>query len=145
VPTGPSDPKVAWASTTERDAFFTFAAANGLMKYAGTYAARNGETSPWQQTIDLKFVQQIPLGYKNLRGELYVNIINFWQLFDKNWGIQEEIPFAYRRGAVGAVLNSATNQWVYTFNSSTLDGLPTTANDTPVSRWQAQVGLRVRF
>jgi len=25
VPTGPSDPKVTWGSTTERDAFFAFA------------------------------------------------------------------------------------------------------------------------
>ncbi len=144
MPSGPDDPKVTWASNTERDNFFTFANANGLMKYAGQTVPRNSETSPWQQTIDLKIVQQIPL-YGKLKGELFCNIINFWNLIDDNWGLQEEVPFAYRRAIVGAVFNSTTNKWVYVHNANTLDGVPITVNDTPVSRWQAQLGVRLKF
>jgi hypothetical protein len=36
-------------------------------------------------------------------------------------------------------------QWTYNFNSTTLDAVPITNNDTPVSRWQVQMGVRIRF
>ncbi len=148
VPTGPSDPRVTWASTTERDAFFTFVNSSTLAKYAGTNPGRNSEVSPWQQTIDLKFIQQIPLHGKT-RAELYLNVLNFWQLIDKNWGIQEEVPFSYKRAVAGATYNAAGNgglgSWAYTFTSSTLNTVPMTVNDTPISRWQAQAGIRLRF
>lgn len=149
VPTGPDDPKVRFASTTERDAYFLFAANNGLSKYAGTNAPRNSESSPWMQTLDLKFTQQIPLYRDRVRAELYLNVINFANLFNKNWGIQEEVPFSYKRAVAGATFDAAANggtgQWVYTFNSTTLDAIPVTANDTPISRWQVQAGMRVKF
>ncbi len=149
MPTGPTDPKVAWASSVERDAFFAFAANTNLAKYAGTNAPRNSEASPWMQTVDLKFTQQIPLYRDRLRAELYVNVLNFANFFNRKWGIQEEVPFSYKRAVVGAVFNGAGNggagQWVYTYNSSTFDAVPITANDTQVSRWQVQAGMRVRF
>jgi hypothetical protein len=146
MPNGPSDPKVAWASTTERDAFFAFANATDLVKYAGGYVPRNSEVSPWMQTIDLKLTQQIPLyPARGVRAELYVNILNIANWFKKSWGIQDEVPFSYRRAVAGSVFNSATNQWVYTYNSSTYDTVPTTVNDTPISRWQVQAGMRLRF
>ncbi len=146
VPTGPTDPKVTWADTTQRDNFFAFAQSTGLMKYAGQAVPRNSETSPWQQTIDLRFVQQIPL-YRNVRAELYANLLNFWNLVDKNWGIQEEVPFSYKRRVASASYNAAGNgglgSWGYTFTSA--DTVPITVNDTPISRWQAQIGIRLRF
>ncbi len=151
VPTGPSDPRVAWASTAERDAFFTFAEQNGLMKYAGTHVARNSAASPWLNTVDLQFTQAIPLGigdgtFRNLRAELYVNILNFAYLLNKHWGgIQDEVPFSYRRAVVATTYNAATNQYVYTYNNTTLNPVPVTVNDTPISRWQVQAGLRLKF
>jgi outer membrane receptor for ferrienterochelin and colicin len=157
VPTGPTDPKVTWAVPAERDAFFDYVNSTSLKKYAGSHAPRNSETSPWQQTIDLKVVQQIPI-WGNLRGELFVNILNFWNLIDDNWGLQREVPFSYRRAVAGATYNAAGNgglgSWAYTFNpgnnaaitgAQTLDTVPVTVNDTPISRWQAQVGIRLRF
>jgi hypothetical protein len=148
VPTGPSDPKVAWASTTERDAFFAFVNSTSLAKYMGSHAPRNSETSPWTQTIDLKIVQQIPI-WNRLKGELYINVLNFWNLVDKDWGLLEEVPFSYRRAVAAASYNAAGNgglgQWNYTFTSNTLNTVPLVVNEHPVSRWQAQVGVRVRF
>ncbi len=144
MPDGPNDSRVSWASTAERDAFFLFAQNNGLTKYAGKYTPRNSERSPWQQTIDLKIAQQVPIWGK-LRGEIYCNIINFWNLVDDDWGLQEEVPFSYRRRVAAAVFNANTNKWVYTYNGTTSDGVPVTVNDTPISRWQAQIGLRLKF
>jgi outer membrane receptor protein involved in Fe transport len=148
VPAGPSDPKVAWASTTERDAFFAFVNSTSLAKYMGSHAPRNSENSPWTQTIDLKIVQQIPI-WNRLRGELYINVLNFWNLIDDSWGLLEEVPFSYRRAVAAASYNAAGNgglgQWNYTFTSNTLNTVPLVVNEYPVSRWQAQVGVRVRF
>lgn len=148
VPTGPSDPKVTWANTTERDAFFAFVDSSTLAKYKGTYAPRNSENSPWTQTIDLKIAQQIPI-WGRLRGELYINIINFWNMIDDSWGLQDEVVFSYRRGVAGATYNAAGNggqgSWGYTFNGGTLDGVPRTVNDTPISRWQIQSGVSIKF
>lgn len=148
VPTGPTDSKVAWASSAERDAFFAFANANGLMSYAGSHAPRNSQTSPWTQSLDLKITQVIPV-FRTVRAELFANFLNFGGLIHKGWGQLEEVPFSYRRAVAGATLNPTANggagQWNYTFNSGTLDGVPVVANDTPVSRWQIQAGMRIKF
>ena len=148
VPTGPTDSKVAWASSAERDAFFAFANANGLMSYAGSHAPRNSQTSPWTQSLDLKITQVIPV-FRTVRAELFANFLNFGGLIHKGWGQLEEVPFSYRRAVAGATLNPTANggagQWNYTFNGGTLDGVPVVANDTPVSRWQIQAGMRIKF
>jgi hypothetical protein len=152
VPSGPTDPKVRWASTTERDAFFEFVNSTNLSKYAGKVAPRNSEVSPWNQTIDLKFTQEIPFNFlRNVkyldqtRVELFCNIINFANLLSSKWGILEEIPFSYKRAVAATTLDTATNQYVYQFNSTTLNPIPIVARDTPESRWQVQFGARLKF
>ncbi|MEO6246923.1 MAG: hypothetical protein ABIQ12_15965, partial [Opitutaceae bacterium] len=148
MPTGPSDPKVRWINPAERDAFFAFAATNGLNKYSGGVAPRNSERSPWQQTVDLTITQQIPIRGR-VRAEVFLEVINLANLFDKDWGIVEEVPFAYRRQVAGAIFDPAANggqgQYGYVFNSNTLDGVPITAGDTSTSRWQSKLGIRVKF
>jgi hypothetical protein len=150
VPTGPTDPKVAWTSTAERDAFFTFVGNSSLSKYAGGHPGRNTENSPWTNTLDVKITQQVTLPYYNrVKAEAFLNFINLGNYVDDAYGLQTEVPFSYKRAVAGATYNAAANgglgQWIYTFNSSTLDGTPTTANDTPISRWQVQAGMRFKF
>lgn len=148
VPSGPTDPKVRWLSTTERDAFFAFADSNGLNKYAGSVVPRNSAHSPWMQTVDFTITQQIPL-FKRVRAEAYLQMINLFNLLNKDWGIVEEVPFTYKRRVAGAGYDPAGNggagQYVYVFNGNTLDGLPIIADDTQASRWQAKLGFRVKF
>jgi outer membrane receptor for ferrienterochelin and colicin len=148
VPTGPSDPKVTWASTTERDAFFDLVEKTSLKKYKGTHPGRNSETSPWLNTIDLHVTQEIPI-FKRVKAEVYASVLNIANWFDDSWGIQEEIPFSYRRSVVGATYDKAGNggqgAWKYTFTGTTYSGIPVTANEHPVSRWQAELGMRIKF
>lgn len=149
VPTGPNDPRVTWANTAERDAFFAFVNSTTLASYAGTYAPRNSENSPWTQTLDVRLSQEIPI-WNRVKADLFLNIINFGNLLNDSWGMLEEVPFSYRRAvAAPSSYNPAGNNgagsWGYTFNSGTLDGVPVVANDFPVSRWQVQMGMRIRF
>src|SRR5205085_3021058 len=101
VPTGPTDPKVRWLSTTERDAFFAFVNSNGLSKYAGGVAPRNSAHSPWMQTLDLTLTQELPI-FKRVRAEAYFQMINLANLFNDSWGLLEEVPFTYKRTVAGA-------------------------------------------
>ena len=148
VPNGPNDPKVAWASTTERDAFFAFINTNDLHNYQGTHAPRNSEVSNWTQTLDIKFSQEIPL-FRNVKSELYLNLINIANMIKPGWGLDAEVPFSYRRAVTSATYNPAGNGgagvWNYNFNSGTLDGQPVVANDTPISRWQVSAGIKIKF
>jgi outer membrane receptor protein involved in Fe transport len=145
VPTGPTDPKVTWANTAERDAFFAFVDSTSLAKYKGGHPGRNSENSPSVGTVDLKITQEVRI-WRNLRGEFFLSLLNVGNLLNDRWGLWTEIPFSYRRAvAAPTSYNAATNSWAYTFNSGTLDGVPTVAGDFPASRWQVQGGFRFRF
>ena len=149
VPSGPTDSKVRFTSPAESAAFFAYVANTpGLNKYAGGVVARNADIMPWVNTIDLKITQEIPI-YKNVKTELYLNVINIANLVDKKWGILDEVDFPYRRAVAGANYDAAANggagQYVYTFSPNTLDGLNTVANETSASRWQVLMGVRVKF
>jgi hypothetical protein len=148
VPTGPDDSRVEWASTAERDAFFAFVESSTLKDYKGGNPGRNSEKSPWLQTVDMKVTQEIPL-FRSVRAQLFANVINLANLFDQDWGIQEEVPFSFRRAVAGATFRPASNNgagaWAYTFNGTTLNGVPVTADDTPISRWQVQLGMKILF
>lgn len=146
VPTDINDPKVRYASDAARDQFWAFVNSNTLNRYKGQVVPRNSETSPWVNTVDLKITQELPI-YKRLRSELFLNVINFANLIDDSWGIQEEVPFSYRRAVVGTTYDAAANGGAgqYVYQVTTPDGVPVTANDTPVSRWQIQAGIRIKF
>ncbi len=145
MPSGPTDPKVRWINTAERDAFFAFANENGLSQYAGKVLPRNSERSPWTQTVDFTIRQEIPFGWKKSRAEIYFQMINLGNLLNDEWGLINEVPFTYRRTIAGAIFDPVTNQYGYVFNGQTLDGVPTVADETSQSRWQAKLGVTIKF
>lgn len=160
VPYDPTDPKVRWTTSATptaaetvaaapfRDSFFSFVNGTNLKNYLGKTVPRNSEFMPWIQTVDLKIDQEIPI-WKKVKTDLFFNVLNIANLFNDRWGILQEVDFAYRRGLVGATFDPAANggqgQWVYVFNAANVDAVKTVANDQPVSRWQVQTGLRVKF
>jgi hypothetical protein len=158
MPYDSSDPKVRWTAVAgavptatdiaARDSFFAFAKGTNLQNFLGRTVPRNSEFMPWIQTVDLKITQEVPI-WKKVRSELFFNVLNIANLFNDRWGILQEVDFAYRRGVVGATFdpvgNGGAGQWVYVFNAANVDAVKTVANDQPVSRWQIQTGLRVRF
>ncbi len=144
MPTGPNDPKVRWASTAERDAFFAFAQGTTLGEFAGGVTERNSERSPWNHTMDVTLRQELPI-FRKLHAEAYLQIVNLFNLLNDEWGLLDEVPFSYKRRVAGTQFDAATNQYLYTFNANTLDGVPTVADDTQASRWQMKLGVRIRF
>jgi hypothetical protein len=96
-------------------------------------------------TFDIKFTQVIPL-YRNFTTELYANVLNIGNMLNDKWGLLNEIPFSYKRAVAGTTYDAVNNQYVYTFTPSTLNLLPVSTDAVSnASRWQMQVGMRIRF
>lgn len=153
VPAGPNDPKVIW-STSPSDPtgaiqaanFWSYVNSTILKKYEGQIVPPNSAFNPWQKTIDLHAEQEIPLDFHNTKLYLYMDCLNFANIFKKNWGAVTGQDFGngysgYNRPIASATVNAA-GQYVYTFSSSTL-GTPQVFTD--LSRWQLQVGLKLEF
>lgn len=149
MPTGTADSKVRWLSTAERDAFFAFAQQEGLTKYAGGIIPRNASASPWNNTLDLTIVQDIP-GVWRLKPQFILQCVNFGNLLKKSWGLLEEVPFSYRRTLAGAGYDATANggqgQYVYVYNQNTLGQAATVTTLDPVqSRWHLKAAIKLSF
>lgn len=157
VPTGPNDPKVEWASTTDESNFFTWLSQNpDLEKYEGKIAPRNAFYAPWQHTLNLHLEQEIPI-YGNARFTLFADCFNFGNLLNKNWGVVANYDNSFNvKTEVGTGFdpkgNGGQGAYVYMFNSGTQGGYTVFNGNTypgtiysDMSRWNIQIGARLEF
>lgn len=122
----------------------------------GMYAERNASRTPFASVLDLKVIQDVRFfsGGKTHNLQLTVDIFNFTNLINKNWGRRWFIP----GGSAGYplmnfdgfqedALGNETN--IPTFSLNNLpDEFPRTDFDDggiQSSRWQAQFGVRYIF
>ena len=144
VPTGPDDAKVTWADATQKANFFDFVDHSQLKNYKGQIVSPYSAYNPWQKTIDLHFEQSIPI-HGPVKLSVYLDCLNFANLFNKDWGIVDGLDFGtgyngYNRKVASATV--ANGQYAYTFTSSTLSSQPTFID---LSRWQFQIGAKLQF
>ncbi|HWU75430.1 MAG TPA: carboxypeptidase regulatory-like domain-containing protein, partial [Rhodanobacter sp.] len=64
-----------------------------LRDHAGSIARRNGARAGWINQLDLSFSQEIPGIFKGNKGEVRLDIYNFGNMLNKNWGIEKRVPF----------------------------------------------------
>jgi len=173
VTTG-SDPLVRYQPGFDVAAFNTFLHQTGLIRYAGQISPRNAFKSRDYATGDIQFAQEIPGGFPHgAKGELYISIINFVNLMNKNWGIDNQVGFPYVFAPVvayncqwsgktfgsgsGAVVmpSCVTGQGNY-YQYNTLRPQVTAAgvnqfstvqtlNQPPVATWAVKFGVRYKF
>jgi len=140
---------VEWASATDEANFFSWLAEptnHKLAAYAGKIAPRNAFYAPWQRTLNLHIEQNVPIwgpSYVTFFADCY----NFGNLINKNWGVVDDWDNAFEsRTVVGTAFDPSgrggAGAYVYTYNNSTLTA-PTIYSD--MSRWQIQVGARLKF
>lgn len=156
VPAGPGDVLFGSLSSggvftpnpTAEKAFFDWLAQNPqLARYAGTYAPQNAGRASWVNTFDLRFTQQLPGFFKGHKSEIWVDIQNFGNLLNKDWGhIYDYGFFANQR--VASAVGIYDGKYVYDYRFA---DEPSVANgdsdgfNTGVSQWAVQVGFRYRF
>jgi hypothetical protein len=129
-----------------------------LRKSAGKVARRNDAVSSWVNQIDLGLSQEIPGIFKGNKGEIRLDVYNFLNLLNKDWGQQSYVGFPYTRtlanfGGVDAQGNyiyqlPTDSQGNYAPGAKAVYDAPTDNSATklnPVSRWSAQLTVRYTF
>ena len=85
----------------------------------GQYAERNGSRGPWNHIVDLKFLQDVYIktGDKKNTLQLSLDIFNFTNLINKDWGVRKFI-----RGNVSPLqtVSTSDNNPVFSFVESLL-------------------------
>jgi hypothetical protein len=112
-----------------------------LSKRRGQYAERNGARTPWNHQIDTKLLYKTIIFKTKL--EISLDIFNFTNLINKNWGRQTFVPNVNNSGfALLDFIKIENEKPVYQFNNN---------NKTPylvdnlASRWQMQLGINLKF
>jgi len=143
---------VTYTPQQQSDMFFAYIEQDDYLKERkGQYAERNGARYPWRNQIDLKFSQDI---FTNIGGrkntlQFTLDIINFGNLINKDWGIFKSI----NSSAILAPANTAAlvpgGTVVPTFRMATIGGVPVSEtfrdNNSITSTYYMQFGLRYLF
>jgi len=85
VPFTPEQQAAAWEAYIQQDAY--------LSKHRGEYAVRNAVFLPFVKNMDLSVTQDV---FKNVAGtrqrfQFRVDVINFGNLLNKNWGVSQRL------------------------------------------------------
>ncbi|HEU4671246.1 MAG TPA: TonB-dependent receptor [Dyella sp.] len=124
-----------------------------LSKHRGQIAERNGARLPWVNQLDMSFQQEIPGLFKGNKGIVRLDVYNFLNLLNKNWGQTQTIQY-FTRTLAGYDGVNAQGQYVYYLPTdkngnyqpqqrSVYDG---GSNPTRVvSRWSAMLTLKYTF
>lgn len=123
-----------------------------LDKNRGSYAERNGGLLPWLNRFDVKVLQDLftNIGPQKNTLQLSLDIINFGNLLNKDWGIQKALISGANAPLTRA---SVTPDGVPTFRMNTVQVGGQTILPTSIFRdvttlgttWSMQIGIRYLF
>jgi hypothetical protein len=142
-----NDPLVRYSSAEFEANVNAWLDSSQLGRYRGQIAPRNGFNSPWVTTADLRLAQEIPLGWKDLRAMLTLDIENLANLINNDWGQLRQVPFSYMAPVLRATIDQQTGQYVYSPTNAN-DPNPQTARTSTSalpSVWRVQLGFRIEF
>lgn len=123
-----------------------------LNSHRGQIAGRNGSHLPWANELDMSFVQEVPGLFKGNKGELRLDVYNFLNLLNKDWG---SVPYVqYQTRNLAGYNGVVDGQYVYklpTDKSGNYQATPIGVYESGqnptrvVSRWSAMLTLRYTF
>ncbi len=172
VPTDANDSRFDFSSmpAAQQAAYFAFIKSSGLSKFAGSYAPRNAMIGPWQNRLDLRFIQELPISPRlpvvhQVKLELFADFINFGSWLSKSlFNYIEEINTSTSNGGQtrqfgAATYDATTGKIKPTFNNGTTPILALDSNNNVTfasstsqivpnngdSRWKVQAGVRLKF
>ena len=142
IPTGPGD--VLFGSAAEEAAFWAFVESDDyLNSHRGEVAARNGARGKHVNQIDVRLSQELPGFFGDNKSEIWLDVLNFGNLLNEDWGKIDEVAFP---GSLGVVeyggVDAATGRYVYRYNGADTSRV---YDDRGISRWSVQVGFRYEF
>jgi hypothetical protein len=106
----------------------------------GAIVKRNSCRLPFVNTLDFRAAVEVPVG--RFRPEFTVDVLNLLNLFDSSKGQVYYVPFG---DLLVANATETAGKYNYSLNSVARPGATRFSRDDLRSRWQAQLGMRLRF
>jgi hypothetical protein len=103
---------------------------------------KGASRAPWTDQLDLRGALGIPVSKVKL--EVTFDMLNFLNLLNKDWGIVDNATFGDLNPIAAPTVNAA-GQMVFNLANITRAGYVKFDRDDLRSRWQGQIGLRLRF
>ena len=124
----------------------------GLEHWRGRIMPRNSHRSPWATILDLRVSQELPV-FRGTRGVLTVDVENFANLLNNDWGQLRQVNFPYvapvvdvNRIATLGCPNGAASCYVYRPRSGATGPVkPFETIASLPSVWRIQLGFRIEF
>ena len=120
-----------------------------LSKNRGSYAQRNGGTSPWRNQVDLRLTQEI---FKNVNGaknsvQFTMDVFNLGNLLNKNWGNVNFVNNSQILVPQNVSAISATTKPTFRMAAANGDIVKSTfgTSQTISSTYYMQFGIRYNF
>jgi hypothetical protein len=122
-----------------------------LHNHRGQIAERNQSQQPWVNQLDVGFQQELPGFFKDHKAIVRLDIFNFLNMLNKDWGDQRGVGFFGSR-RLANVSDVTGGKYVYDLgtptNPSYTDFTVRDSSANPgrvVSRWQALLTLKYDF
>ena len=120
-----------------------------LSSRRGQFTERNGARTPWNNQLDLRLMHDFYFNVGNKRNtiQLTLDIINFSNMINKDWGIVYFTPNTINSSVDPglSVSSRAVSSGIVNVNATYTTPTATYSIDQFSSRWQAQVGVRYIF
>ena len=153
IPSAPGSGQVIFqgdtaTNKTNENRFWDIVRANpGLLKNAGGVTKRNENFSPWTNSVDVRFSQELPSFFKGHKAVFALDILNFGNLLNKRWGRIDEIGFQPNGGQPRQFANfvgiDASGKYIYQVPATVTDF--TTKQVRGESQWALQATFRYEF
>ena len=164
VPSGASDARFDFSALApaQLEGYLRFFEENGMSRYAGGIAPKNAFVQPFQNRLDLRLQQEIPI-FKSIRVRLFADFINFGSWLSEDlFNYIETLPIPTNTGLVrnvgvannanpGASYNAAGRIAISPTNTFDASGNVVVPSNSAIavensdSRWRIQLGARIEF
>jgi hypothetical protein len=116
-----------------------------LTNARGGVVKRNGSFSPFVNSFDLRFSQELPGFLAGTKGMIIFDMLNIGNMIDRRWGRTDEVAFQANGGAARSFVRYAgVKDGKYVYNVIPLEDY-TTRQAKGESQWAVQVTLKYEF
>ncbi len=131
----------------QRDAFDQFVAANGLESYRGKITPRNAFLMPWKNRFDVRLTQDLfkDMFDKGHKLSLTLDVVNFGNLLNSEWGIQDQILSNGRAVLTRTGSVSANPTFQMLRDGTNLVTAPYRPMSSRFTTWSATFGMKYSF
>jgi hypothetical protein len=155
IPRAPGSGEVVFLGDTatsrmNEDRFWEIVSAHPELNGSrGGVVRRNGSTSPWVNSFDLRFSQQIPGIKAGHKGVITFDFLNVGNFINSRWGQVNEVAFQSAGGPARSFVNyagidPASGRYIYSMQGSGLEDL-VIRQQRGESQWAIQMTLRYEF